>query len=215
MLKKIIESILVVALRAMQSYEPGVVYKNLLLMLTKYRGYKMTTPELDDAGLSQRLNSYEFHPMTCVRDDPSHPLGPGELTVLLIAPGSSIASKSADFKKLLKGYPKGNVLIVSETALTSHINKFIETMRDRVEVRGYFLFLDEKPAHVSVPPHFIATADEIAELESRYIFKDNLPRIVCDDDPIAIWIGARPGMVIKIHRSSETVGIAIAYRLGV
>jgi DNA-directed RNA polymerase subunit H len=54
--------------------------------------------------------------------------------------------------------------------------------------------------------------DEIVALETRYYKqRTSFPRIYNTDPPI-VWIGGRPGDMVRIYRPSETVGESIAYR---
>jgi DNA-directed RNA polymerase subunit H len=67
--------------------------------------------------------------------------------------------------------------------------------------------------HVMVPDHQIMTEDELTGLLSLYtITSEQLPRIY-HDDPAVKTIGAKPGDVIRIIRTSHTAGRAESYRL--
>ena len=67
--------------------------------------------------------------------------------------------------------------------------------------------------HVLVPKHTILTPEEKSNLMKRYRLKsDQLPRIH-KSDPIARYLGAVPGQVLKIIRPSETAGRYISYRI--
>ena len=67
--------------------------------------------------------------------------------------------------------------------------------------------------HAMVPDHQIMTEDELAGLLSLYkITSEQLPRIY-HDDPAVKTIGAKPGDVIRIIRTSHTAGRAESYRL--
>ncbi len=67
--------------------------------------------------------------------------------------------------------------------------------------------------HAMVPEHQIMTEEELTGLLSRYsITSEQLPRIYYDDPAVKI-IGAKPGDVIRIIRTSHTAGRAESYRL--
>jgi DNA-directed RNA polymerase subunit H len=67
--------------------------------------------------------------------------------------------------------------------------------------------------HAMVPDHQIMTEEELTGLLSLYkITSDQLPRIY-HDDPAVKTIGAKPGDVIRIIRTSHTAGRAESYRL--
>lgn len=66
--------------------------------------------------------------------------------------------------------------------------------------------------HELVPKHEILTKDEVEELKKKYRIQPyQIPRIKASD-PAAKMIGARPGDVIKIIRTSPTAGHSITYR---
>jgi len=66
--------------------------------------------------------------------------------------------------------------------------------------------------HTLVPQHTIISEEEAKELFKRYdITTDQLPKII-DTDPVAAFIGAKPGQIIKIVRKSHTAKEAVAYR---
>ena len=84
--------------------------------------------------------------------------------------------------------------------------------RTRIEARSYGLFLMELPLHVLVPPHSLATDEEVDALcRLHTTSRDRFPHI-SRDDPQAVWLGVKPGMVVRIDRPSETAGIAVVYR---
>jgi len=62
--------------------------------------------------------------------------------------------------------------------------------------------------HAMVPDHQIMTEEELTGLLSLYnITSEQLPRIY-HDDPAVKTIGAKPGDVIRIIRTSHTAGRA-------
>lgn len=68
--------------------------------------------------------------------------------------------------------------------------------------------------HVKVPSHRLLSKSELSALEVQFNIgkpRDQLPWID-SQDPMAKWIGARPGGVIEIIRFSESAGAAPYYR---
>lgn len=200
----------------MDEYIPGHVYTNIVKM-AEYRGIVLSSAALDKSEVVQKLNHFEFVTISGKRGD--------VLTMMiLIAPSSKYATKSGDFKKLLKGLPKIkeseklDVVFVSEYALTIHIRKQIlafrtENPRIHIENHDYELFLIEIPKHSSVPKHVIPSAEEVEEFcNMHYTNPANFPKIL-QSDAVAVWIGLRPGMVVKVYRISETAGSAVVYRV--
>jgi DNA-directed RNA polymerase subunit H (RpoH/RPB5) len=75
----------------------------------------------------------------------------------------------------------------------------------------------EKPSldilsHKLVPYHEVISEKEKNELMEKYkITPDQLPKIL-NSDPVAKYIGAKPGQIVKVIRKSRTAKEAIAYR---
>ena len=67
--------------------------------------------------------------------------------------------------------------------------------------------------HKLVPLHVVLSEKERDEfLENFKITPDQLPKIL-NTDPVAIYIDAKPGQIVKIIRKSHTAKEAVAYRL--
>jgi len=207
----------------MEEYAPTQVYKNLVKMLG-YRGVRLSAEPLTEDAIVEKLNHYEF--ITIVGNRPAEdPRGAAEVITIMIAPKSKYSNKTADFKKILAGLPKRtkadkvglDVIIVSELTLTTHIKKQMNNYLNanpftHLEDHGYNIFLIEVPKHECVPEHSIPAEGEIEKFcRQHYVSIVNFPKIM-QSDPMAVWLGLKPGMVVKINRISETSGIAIAYR---
>lgn len=196
----------------MSAYIPGIIYENVKIMLTKYRGYEITSPVLTPGQLTERFNHFEHVVISCVRKE--HILGPSMLTCIIISPGSKYSDKSADFKKLINPHLKDGgpgILIVSSAELSPFITKFIAD-EPRIEARLYKHFASVKPESDSVPHHQIATEEEVVEYcNTFYADRKKFPKIN-SHDVMGIWMGIRPGMTMRIDRVSETGGIAVVYR---
>ncbi len=66
--------------------------------------------------------------------------------------------------------------------------------------------------HVLVPKHEILPKNKVDELLNLYkITVYQLP-VIKSSDPAAKAIGAKPGDVLKINRTSSTAGKAVVYR---
>jgi DNA-directed RNA polymerase subunit H (RpoH/RPB5) len=202
----------------MENYKPNEVYKNLLLML-KYRNIKLTSKVLDNVTIATKLNHNEYIIIEGERDS-SDVRGGAKVKIVLIAPGSSYANKSADFRKLLNNFDsseKLELIFISELPFTTYIVKqiIIEEKKSPnlfIEHYGYKIFLIETPKHVSVPKHTIATEQEIKDFcDYNYTSKDKFPKIRIND-PQAIWLGLRLEMCVKVERLSETTTISHIYR---
>lgn len=200
----------------MSFYTPGRVYENLIKMM-EYRNVALAEPALTTDIVSQKLNHFEYviihgkRPSTDMR-------GEAAVYVILLSPTSKYAAKSAEFKKLLKVLPKTKieVVFISEEPLTIHIKKVLVQIRLEmliaIEDYPYSIFMIEAPKHESVPIHTIATDAEVAEFcIEHFTTRERFPKII-QSDVQAVWLGLKPGMVVRVDRISETAGTAIAYR---
>lgn len=206
----------------MDEYVPGQVYENLVKLMD-YRGVIINSTPLSKDDVVQKLNHYEFITISGKRRE-NDPRGEATVMVILIAPNSKYSNKSGDFKKLLKGLPKVHngetleVIFVSEYELTVHIKKQLLAYRTAnpkilLENHDYEIFMIEVPKHKSVPLHVIPSEKEVTEFCSQhYTSAQNFPKIL-QSDPMAVWLGLRPGMVVKVYRVSETAGVATIYRI--
>jgi len=66
--------------------------------------------------------------------------------------------------------------------------------------------------HDLVPKHFVLSKEEADELLQKYRIKPYQLPIIRKNDPAIIFIGGKPGDIIKIVRKSLTAGEAIYYR---
>ncbi len=206
----------------MEEFVPGQVYDNLVKMMA-YRGVTISSEIADHDAVAQKLNHYEFIIISGLRG-PGDSRGAAAVHILLIAPGSKYAAKSGDFKKLLAKLPKPQpdynleVIFVSMTELTPHIVRKIKTYQAEnpgvsIEAHLYKLFMIESPKHAQVPKHVIMTPEELNEFcTTELVSKKNFQKIIHDECQ-AVWLGLKPGMVVKIYRISETAGESLGYRL--
>ena len=102
-------------------------------------------------------------------------------------------------------------MLVGGARFTPAAKKFAKVSRVEL-VQGNYASFDLFD-HELVPPHVIAEDNEIHLVLDHYgINKTHLPRIQ-SRDPAARVLGARPGQVIRVERSSPTAGVTYYYRL--
>lgn len=218
----------------MEEFVPGKVYENLIKMLS-YRGAEVVPPILDSSALAQRLSQHEYVFVKGIRKgdgkNPQKGRGPASILIVMLAPNSKY-TKSGDLERLfgeIQRLPDApgsehaaqarefNVILISAEPLAMHTRKKLAEIKEGlpemyIENYTYNIFLFELPKHVLVPQHILADDKEIDEFcHLHYTSKENFPQIL-QGDPQAVWIGLRPGMVVKIIRPSETAGEAVSYR---
>lgn len=213
----------------MWEYVPGMIYTNLVKLM-EYRGAQITSAALDPDQVIIHMNQHEYAMITATRkaaeDDPR---GDGNLCAILVAPNSSFSSKTVDFRRLIKDFPKVNpleVIIVSEYGLSKHIKKVVDTYNlehgkltanntsiVKIYDYEYKYFIIETPKHNNCDDTVIATDAEVTEFcDTHYVTKNSFPKMV-QTEAIAVWLGLKPGMVAKEISASETAGISEQFRL--
>ncbi len=102
-------------------------------------------------------------------------------------------------------------MLVGGARFTPASSKYAKASRIEL-VEGHYSSFDLF-GHELVPTQVIAEEAEIKLVLEHYgINKTHLPRIQ-SRDPAARVLGARPGQVIRVERSSPTAGVAFYYRL--
>lgn len=159
----------------------------------------------------------------------AHPvLGAARVYAYLFSPESSYISTkgkledfikktvAADFKDdnqyeiLLVAYKYRSVKSALATFL-SGLPKIYPTAR--IHVLPDTLFVHNLLEHVLVPTHTPMTDAEIDVLCNGSGFEPKSFPTILASDPVAVWIGLRPGMMVRIDRVSENSCISVGYRL--
>lgn len=203
-----------------ERYPAYECYKNLEKLL-EYRNASTEYKFMTKATFEKEFSHYEMLTIKATRND-KH--GKRNFYIFLTSPESKYATKLPEFKKMMRAIPEKEfddnleVLIISEQPLTNFITREIASRRTEhpklyIEHHDYSKFSIVIPEHPSVPRHTIMDQKELDELLTSYHRqKENLQRIFSHDTPI-VWLGARPGDVVKIERISETVGVSEGYRV--
>lgn len=216
---------------ASTKYAPLEVYKNIQTFI-KYRGVETSHKFMEGGEFVAYIKHREYVVIHCTKIGASAEPAPFKnLLIVITSPDAKVATKTQDFEKMmnnvggvspgvLKARPE--VLIISENPLTNFIMKKItEIKHDNkgelgepfIRNQQYDIFKIIVPEHPLVPKQTIMPEEEVKEFEQTFHrSRSDLPKMRLND-PISIWLGARPGQVIKSLRMSETVGLAPAYRV--
>lgn len=105
------------------------------------------------------------------------------------------------------------ILIFKEKINTQNIKHIKELTTENIEIFMLKELVFNITHHYLVPLHEICTNDEINEVMTRYKIKlkTQLPCIL-KTDPMARYLGIKPGNVVKITRPSPSSGETIVYR---
>jgi DNA-directed RNA polymerase subunit H (RpoH/RPB5) len=220
------------------------VYLNSLRMMENREAPSIAAP-VDESAFINNIDAYHYI-VSYGKRSKSSTREAIALAVIVCAPNANVASKTADFQKMIDtvtrdkrmvgirkelGDCTDNVVVIisnvdvksakttedgGRSGLSTHVNKRVAVMNDDsriVEVHNYALFKTNLPHHVASFPHSIVGPDEMKLVEKYLLMSaDNFPKILVND-PQIVWLGARPGQVVRIDRASDTAGIAVAYRV--
>lgn len=178
-----------------------------------HRGLVLTSAKLPGPALQNRLAADEYVFITGTREA-SAIRGRSQTTVVLLAPDSKYGAKAPNFKKLANNIPAStDICFVSDKEFSVHVRKHVKKLTSsRILCLTYDSFVVEIPLHAGVPKHEIVDPAEARRiLECFYYTKELLPNIL-ESDPMSVWLDIRRGDVVRIYRTSETSGEAIAYR---
>lgn len=113
------------------------------------------------------------------------------------------------------GYTNGTIIvstILPSDDVLSGVRKYIsDRSNPMLQVFDYRHVQFDITTHQKAFPHRILPEDEKAEIEKRFKSIAVLP-LLDSQDAMAKWIGARPGDVVEITRSSPSAGKSLYWR---
>ena len=115
-------------------------------------------------------------------------------------------------------YTSGMVIVTptrsSDSVLTVLRRYVADTQRPLIQIFEMRHLQFDISAHRKVPKHRVISNEEAAAMLKEFHIQDvnKIPKIDCQD-PMAKWIGARPGQVIEVLGLCETSGDNRRYRL--
>jgi DNA-directed RNA polymerase subunit H (RpoH/RPB5) len=204
----------------MELFQPGLVYENVQIMFKK-RGAVPTGEQLTEQDIIRKMNQSEYVMTTAVRaaDDPR---GEAVITAIIIDANSKIARAAANLEKTIAiavKQKKANVpleiLLITKEVMQERLMKKENLAPDGVTISNhpYTIFLVDITSHVSAPKHELVSDAEVSAFCARYHTSKEQFSKLPQSDPQAIWLGLRPGMVVRVIRASETAGEAPIYRI--
>lgn len=197
-------------------YLPWEVYKNLPKLI-EHRKIKTDYKFMDERDFLNNFVNYGYINIKGIREN-HH--GKFDSHIFLLEEGSKYSNKTQDFRKLFNqiNMEKPSEILIISGGLSNTIKKQVELMKREhkevyLEEHHYAKFAIVIPEHIKVPKHEMLTNEEAqARMDEDYKRKIHYPKILSSDSPV-VWLGARPGDMIRIHRLSETSGKAVAYRV--
>lgn len=195
------------------------IYRNIGKAL-EHRGGTVATAMLTEEAFQKTMQTEEYAVVRGNRN--GHPYLPDRnMAFIFFSKGSEKISKSDKFLATWKSiFPEtgsrvDNIVIVTHTPITYHIKSALATIHAEnpgvyVEVCMFYTFLMNFPESSVYCKHEIADPAEIKKLCDQQRTDPNFKKIRTDDAG-AIWIGARPGDIVKVTRPSHNSGYSIDY----
>jgi DNA-directed RNA polymerase subunit H (RpoH/RPB5) len=142
------------------------------------------------------------------------------MVVLLLAAGGKYANHGPQLRNLLMSITAARareVLVVvppgvmGKKNMTDVVAKYREVSDIRYDMQPYSVFVVDIPRVQCIPRHEIVPPDEVAAfLEGERLAAGDLKTMLATDPPV-VWIGGRPGQIVRTTAPSETAGEVIDY----
>jgi DNA-directed RNA polymerase I, II, and III subunit RPABC1 len=117
------------------------------------------------------------------------------------------------FLKDIREKGAGRGILIVENPPSAVVLNVIRKHADTVQLFHKKQLVFEITSHRKVSPHRILSQEERTNFFQKYRVNAELMPAIDSQDPMAKWIGARPGDVIEILRKSETAGGPPYYRV--
>lgn len=198
-------------------------YQNLK-ELCEFRGATIKNSENDQKLFTAKIESDPC--ITILAERPQSDLrGAATILVAQITPrmhGEAPNKYGLLADKLIKNTPSSAVLNIIFVFLETPNGSILSNLAQRnspiriIECHRANLFSIVVPRNISVPRHTIATNDEVDSIKKMYIAPSSFPHLIASGekpDPMVVWMGFRPGMIIRVDRPCETSGYETVFRL--
>jgi DNA-directed RNA polymerase I, II, and III subunit RPABC1 len=104
-------------------------------------------------------------------------------------------------------------IIVVDTPPSSVVLNVVRKYADVLQLFHTKQLQFDITTHRKVPPHRILTAEEKNAFLEKYRANTEFMPAIDSQDPMAKWIGARPGDIVEILRRSESAASTPYYRV--
>jgi DNA-directed RNA polymerase subunit H (RpoH/RPB5) len=214
-----------------------VIYENLAKMC-EWRGARVTERESADR-LMHTLETKAFARIDAERENDIF-RGSAHISVIMFSPHYGVEGTkiSAQINRMMENLEKEkremNLIFVTIAPISTQVARNIAAINARnagriiVEQHLAKIFAIVVPEHAAVPRHTIVAMrgghieEEIKNISATMHIAPwrDFPCLVASakydmsarPDPMAVWLGLRPGMIVRIERACEVTGIEIVYR---
>lgn len=138
--------------------------------------------------------------------------------------------KSKPLKKLVASIYKEHELTEKDTLILLVINRILPKPNDKnnsvytlteefrqqgkyIQVFGLENLVINISKHIFVPKHVILSDEEVKDLCNHYNIKPSNLHKILHQDPMAKFIGLRPGQIVKTNTNNPITGISSTYKL--
>lgn len=182
---------------------------NNLYEAFKYRGLTPLSEKTDDLTYMNSMYIDNYFLIKTVDENNK------KVYVIITHYDSEIYKKAPAFKVLEKKlYECDQALIITKEKFSSHVNKFIATLKN-VNIMNFIYdnFMIIIPNHALTCKHEILSSEEANKVLSQMIIKKQDMSKIKLYDPLIIWSKGKVGDIVKIHRYDEITGRSFAYRV--
>lgn len=186
-----------------------VQYDNVIKFATKWRGYDVKSPIMDETEFHKASSIHDYIRIDCVDNR-------RQKHVVIFMLLNSKAYKAAEIRGLLNSVKQiSEVIIISLHNIATPVSKLASRFNHlNISTYGHHIFAMEIPKGPHCYPHRIMDKKEVTRLLNEGLMTrlTGLSQIR-ESDPQCIWIGAQIGDVIEIDAISAGTGIVKLYKI--
>lgn len=193
------------------------IYNNVLVFATKYRKWKMVSKKLENEADCVKLIERMGYILIECSD------GKKRTFIMILSPESPYL-KTKEFSRVpamitKKTKEKVDLYVITEHVVTTHIIKKMASFKIEHKIKCYnyqhaiFLQIMPEARNQVIPDFTIFRGDDVQKiLDENTMQGASQCGIMSHKDTQMIWIGARPGDLVRIIGPSENSGKRIALK---
>lgn len=193
-------------------------YKNILLWVEECKKYLVKNTSLSEEDFIKKMQSDDFVSIATMD-------GKVQIDIILTSSVSYIESSVELFRKVLKSVKvreldskrginhSRRLIMVTKRPFSTNVQKIRNGYAVAITNYQHIDFVTDKRTGPMCYPHKVMAKEEVDALISFYHNKPSDYPSICLDDPQCIWLNARLGDLIEIHRIEDNAaGITVTYR---
>jgi DNA-directed RNA polymerase subunit H (RpoH/RPB5) len=193
------------------------IYNNVLVFASKYRKWKIVSKQIEsESDCVKLIDKLGYIMIECIDGT--------KRSFIMILSTESPYLKTKEFSRvptMISKKPKEKIdlYIITENPVTTHIIKKMSTFKVEHKIKCYnyqhaiFLQIMPEAKNQIIPEFTLYRGDDIQKvLDENLLQGISQCGVIRHNDTQMIWIGARPGDLIKIIGASENSGKRIALK---